>query len=57
MKSLSEPLLDVQLKDPDTLETSPLRDFATDILVGNLFRDASSGMSCLIKKKKKKERE
>ncbi|XP_058274675.1 glomulin, FKBP associated protein a isoform X1 [Hemibagrus wyckioides] len=33
MRSLSEPLLDVQLKDPDTLETSPLRDFATDILV------------------------
>ncbi|XP_053507444.1 glomulin, FKBP associated protein a isoform X1 [Ictalurus furcatus] len=33
MKSLSEPLLDVQLKDPDALETSPLRDFATDILV------------------------
>ncbi|MCI4391032.1 hypothetical protein PGIGA_G00129620 [Pangasianodon gigas] len=33
MKSLSEPLLDVQLKDPDTFEASPLRDFATDILV------------------------
>ncbi|KAF7692319.1 glomulin, FKBP associated protein a [Silurus meridionalis] len=33
MKSLNEPLLDVQLKDPDTMETSPLRDFATDILV------------------------
>ncbi|KAI5608893.1 glomulin isoform X1 [Silurus asotus] len=33
MKSLREPLLDVQLKDPDTMETSPLRDFATDILV------------------------
>uniref|UniRef100_A0AAR2JJ46 Glomulin, FKBP associated protein a n=1 Tax=Pygocentrus nattereri TaxID=42514 RepID=A0AAR2JJ46_PYGNA len=33
MKSLSEPLLEVQLKDPDTLEQSPLRDFATEILV------------------------
>ncbi|XP_060762480.1 glomulin, FKBP associated protein a [Neoarius graeffei] len=33
MKSLSGPLLDVQLKDQDTLETSPLRDFATDVLV------------------------
>ncbi|KAB5535924.1 hypothetical protein PHYPO_G00123490 [Pangasianodon hypophthalmus] len=33
MKSLSEPLLDVQLKDPDTFEASPLRDFATNILV------------------------
>ncbi|XP_066508152.1 glomulin-like [Hoplias malabaricus] len=33
MKSLSEPLLEVQLKDPDTLEKSPLRDFATEILV------------------------
>ncbi|KAI5092602.1 glomulin isoform X1, partial [Silurus meridionalis] len=33
MKSLNEPLLDIQLKDPDTMETSPLRDFATDILV------------------------
>ncbi|GAA6070035.1 glomulin, FKBP associated protein a isoform X1 [Tachysurus ichikawai] len=33
MKSLNEPLLDVQLKDPDTLKTSPLRDFATDVLL------------------------
>ncbi|XP_073704925.1 glomulin, FKBP associated protein a [Garra rufa] len=32
MKSLSEPLLEVQLKDPDTLLKSPLRDFATEIL-------------------------
>ncbi|TST47741.1 Glomulin [Bagarius yarrelli] len=32
MKSLSEPLLDVQLQDADTLQTSPLRDFATEIL-------------------------
>ncbi|KAM9439201.1 glomulin, FKBP associated protein a isoform 1-T2 [Clarias gariepinus] len=32
MKSLSEPLLDVQLKDVDTLQMSPLRDFATNIL-------------------------
>lgn len=32
MKSLSKPLLDVQLQDADTLDTSPLRDFATDIL-------------------------
>ncbi|XP_026887564.1 glomulin, FKBP associated protein a [Electrophorus electricus] len=33
MKSLCEPLLEVQLKDADTLEKSPLRDFATGILV------------------------
>ncbi|XP_071372972.1 glomulin, FKBP associated protein a [Centroberyx affinis] len=32
MKSLCEPLLEVQLKDPDTLPVSPLRDFATEIL-------------------------
>ncbi|KAM4604598.1 glomulin, FKBP associated protein a [Polymixia lowei] len=32
MKSLREPLLEVRLKDPDTLAASPLRDFATDIL-------------------------
>ncbi|KAF5894482.1 glomulin, partial [Clarias magur] len=32
MKSLSEPLLDVQLKDVDSLQMSPLRDFATNIL-------------------------
>ncbi|XP_051985176.1 glomulin, FKBP associated protein a [Xyrauchen texanus] len=33
MKSLSEPLLGVHLKDPDTLEKSPLREFATEILI------------------------
>ncbi|TRY87518.1 hypothetical protein DNTS_007083 [Danionella cerebrum] len=33
MKCLSEPLLEVQLKDPDTLEKSPLRDFASEILM------------------------
>ncbi|XP_051555306.1 glomulin-like [Myxocyprinus asiaticus] len=33
MKSLSEPLLEVHLKDPDTLEKSPLREFATEILI------------------------
>ncbi|XP_030630198.1 glomulin, FKBP associated protein a [Chanos chanos] len=32
MKSLHEPLLEVQLKDPDTLEKSPLRNFAAEIL-------------------------
>ncbi|KAG7227178.1 hypothetical protein INR49_013977 [Caranx melampygus] len=32
MKSLSHPLLEVQLKDPDTLAVSPLRNFATEIL-------------------------
>ncbi|KAM6948759.1 glomulin, FKBP associated protein a [Aplochiton taeniatus] len=32
MKSLCEPLLEVQLKDPDTLTESPLRNFATEIL-------------------------
>lgn len=32
MKSLCEPLLEVQLKDPDTLPESPLRNFATEIL-------------------------
>ena len=33
MKTLSHPLLEVQLKDPDTLAVSPLRNFATEILV------------------------
>ncbi|KAM3604943.1 uncharacterized protein V6R79_018400 [Siganus canaliculatus] len=32
MKTLTRPLLEVQLKDPDTLEVSPLRNFATEIL-------------------------
>ncbi|XP_028284366.1 glomulin, FKBP associated protein a [Parambassis ranga] len=32
MKTLSHPLLEVQLKDPDTLPQSPLRTFATEIL-------------------------
>ncbi|XP_074506867.1 glomulin, FKBP associated protein a [Sebastes fasciatus] len=32
MKTLSHPLLEVQLKDPDTLAVSPLRTFATEIL-------------------------
>lgn len=33
MKTLSHPLLEVQLREPDTLAVSPLRDFATEILV------------------------
>ncbi|XP_078479024.1 glomulin [Lampetra planeri] len=32
MRTLSHPLLEVQLKDPDTLPVSPLRNFATEIL-------------------------
>ncbi|XP_040911200.1 glomulin, FKBP associated protein a isoform X1 [Toxotes jaculatrix] len=32
MKTLNHPLLEVQLKDPDTLAVSPLRNFATEIL-------------------------
>uniref|UniRef100_A0A1A8D6L8 Glomulin, FKBP associated protein a n=1 Tax=Nothobranchius kadleci TaxID=1051664 RepID=A0A1A8D6L8_NOTKA len=32
MKALSQPLLEVQLRDPDTLPLSPLRAFATEIL-------------------------
>ncbi|KAM7400959.1 hypothetical protein PAMA_005248 [Pampus argenteus] len=32
MKTLSHPLLEVQLTDPDTLAVSPLRNFATEIL-------------------------
>ncbi|XP_064848394.1 glomulin, FKBP associated protein a isoform X2 [Oncorhynchus masou masou] len=32
MKSLCEPLLEVQLNDPETLAESPLRNFATEIL-------------------------
>ncbi|KAF7669805.1 hypothetical protein LDENG_00124120 [Lucifuga dentata] len=32
MKTLCHPLLEIQLRDPDTLPVSPLRDFATDIL-------------------------
>ncbi|TKS80073.1 Glomulin FK506-binding protein-associated protein [Collichthys lucidus] len=33
MKTLSHPLLEVQLKTPDTLAESPLRNFATEILI------------------------
>lgn len=33
MKALNHPLLELQLKDPDNLLVSPLRDFATEILV------------------------
>lgn len=33
MRTLSYPLLEVQLKDEDTLPVSPLRNFAADILV------------------------
>lgn len=33
MKALGHPLLELQLNDPDTLAVSPLRDFATEILV------------------------
>lgn len=33
MKALSRPLLEVHLKEPDTLAVSPLRNFAEDILV------------------------
>ncbi|XP_047445157.1 glomulin, FKBP associated protein a isoform X1 [Mugil cephalus] len=32
MKTLSHPLLEIELKDPDTLPVSPLRTFATEIL-------------------------
>ncbi|TNN69833.1 Glomulin [Liparis tanakae] len=32
MKTLSHPLLELQVKDPDTLAVSPLRNFATEIL-------------------------
>lgn len=32
MKTLSQPLLDVQIRDPDSLPLSPLRTFATEIL-------------------------
>lgn len=38
MKSLSHPLLEVHLKDPDTLALSPLRTFATEILVNPFFQ-------------------
>lgn len=33
MKSLSEPLLEVLLKDPNMLQKSPLREFASEIVV------------------------
>ena len=36
MKSLSEPLLQVQLQDSDPLAVSPLREFALDVLVRRL---------------------
>uniref|UniRef100_A0A665UH29 Glomulin, FKBP associated protein a n=1 Tax=Echeneis naucrates TaxID=173247 RepID=A0A665UH29_ECHNA len=46
MKSLSHPLLEVQLKDPDTLLVSPLRDFATEIL--NTLSDIGESLASLV---------
>ena len=38
MKSLSEPLLEVQFQDSDPLAVSPLREFALDVLVRRLVQ-------------------
>uniref|UniRef100_A0A4W6FDJ1 Glomulin, FKBP associated protein a n=1 Tax=Lates calcarifer TaxID=8187 RepID=A0A4W6FDJ1_LATCA len=46
MKTLSHPLLEVQLKDPDTLAVSPLRDFATEIL--NTLSAIGESLSSLV---------
>uniref|UniRef100_A0A3Q3WGH8 Uncharacterized protein n=1 Tax=Mola mola TaxID=94237 RepID=A0A3Q3WGH8_MOLML len=46
MKALSFPLLEVQLKDPDTLAVSPLRDFATEIL--NTLSDIGETLPSLV---------
>lgn len=42
MRTLSYPLLEAQLKDVDTLPSSPLRDFAADILVKDPVLASSS---------------
>nr|XP_061795798.1 glomulin-like [Nerophis lumbriciformis] len=45
MSSLSRPLLEVQLKDQDTLASSPLRDFATEILKNlNAIGESTPGL-------------
>uniref|UniRef100_A0A3Q4G4V2 Glomulin, FKBP associated protein a n=1 Tax=Neolamprologus brichardi TaxID=32507 RepID=A0A3Q4G4V2_NEOBR len=46
MKSLSHPLLEVHLKDPDTLALSPLRTFATEIL--NILGSIGESLSSLV---------
>ncbi|XP_040027655.1 glomulin, FKBP associated protein a [Gasterosteus aculeatus] len=46
MKTLSHPLLELQLRDPDTLAVSPLRDFATEIL--NTLRAIGESVSSLV---------
>ncbi|XP_023270565.1 glomulin [Seriola lalandi dorsalis] len=46
MKTLSHPLLEVQLKDPDTLAVSPLRNFATEIL--NTLSAIGESLSSLV---------
>ncbi|XP_070775209.1 glomulin, FKBP associated protein a [Enoplosus armatus] len=46
MKTLSHPLLEVQLKDPDTLAVSPLRNFATGIL--NTLRAIGESLPSLV---------
>ena len=45
MKALSFPLCEVQLEDPDTSAESPLRDFATEILV---FIHHNTLLSCCL---------
>ncbi|XP_063317880.1 glomulin, FKBP associated protein a isoform X1 [Pelmatolapia mariae] len=46
MKSLSHPLLEVHLKDPDTLALSPLRTFATEIL--NILGSIGESLGSLV---------
>ncbi|KAM6918860.1 glomulin, FKBP associated protein a [Xenentodon cancila] len=46
MKALSHPLLEVQLRDPDTLPVSPLRTFATEIL--NTLTDIGEPLPALV---------
>ncbi|XP_061587190.1 glomulin, FKBP associated protein a [Cololabis saira] len=46
MKALSNPLLEVQLRDPDTLPVSPLRTFATEIM--NTLMDIGESLPALV---------
>uniref|UniRef100_A0A8C2ZU92 Glomulin, FKBP associated protein a n=1 Tax=Cyclopterus lumpus TaxID=8103 RepID=A0A8C2ZU92_CYCLU len=46
MKTLSHPLLELQLRDPDTLAVSPLRNFATEIL--NTLRAIGESLPSLV---------
>ncbi|KAM4556665.1 glomulin, FKBP associated protein a isoform 1-T2 [Fundulus diaphanus] len=46
MKTLSQPLLDVQIRDPETLPLSPLRSFASEIL--DILAAVGESLPCLV---------